>query len=79
MKLISYAGIDNPVITIERPTDLYAVLDWVQTEMIKLSEDAEIEEQGIMFNNCCQFISELMDLTELRGFGNQDDVDSIEY
>lgn len=68
---------DGPEITIERPTDLYALLDWAQSQMLELSETKEADSEKC--NACAEFITLLMGQTENAGFGNMDDVDSIEY
>ena len=75
MKLTSYIGVDEPVITIEKPTDLYPALDHIQNVMMELYDETGNEE----FEKCADFIGELMDSTEKKGFGNYEDVESIDH
>lgn len=77
MKLISYVGMDKPEITIERPTDLYPALDWIQTEMIELAESGH--RDSAKFEACANFISKLLQQVEDAGFGSIEDVDAIIY
>ena len=73
MKLIQYVGIDEPVMVIEKETDLYPALDFIQSKMIELEEDGN-EKAG----ECASFISHLMYKAEQEGFGNHEDVDNVE-
>lgn len=77
MKIISYSGIDAPAITIERPTDLYPALDWIHTQMCDHMENGN--DKNGEFERCAIFIEKLMNQTESAGFGNDDDIDSVEY
>lgn len=77
MKIISYSGIDAPAITIERPTDLYPALDWIHTQMCDHMENGN--DKNGEFKRCAAFISKLMDKVEENGFGNYDDIESVEY
>lgn len=74
MKIIGYVGIEEPVMVIEKATDLYPALDHIQTRMIELSEVGSPSA-----DKCADFISKLMDMTEDAEFGSFDDVDNIEY
>lgn len=74
MKLISYVGIEESTIFIEKATDLYPALDYIQTKMVELSEEGEPNT-----SECADFISTLMKQAEESGFGNYEDVDNIEY
>ena len=74
MKLINYVGLDEPVITIEKETDLYPALDFIQTKMLELEENGN-ERAG----KCADFIDKLMKMVEEEGFGNHEDVDNVEW
>ena len=74
MKLIMYVGVDEPVMVIEKETDLYPALDFIQTKMIELEEGGN-ENAG----KCANFINVLMDEAEKKGFGNCDDVENVEW
>lgn len=69
MKIISYAGIDDEVIVIQRSQDLYPLLDWFQTKLMDLG-CAEIDHQKL---------SEIMKQAEDCGLGSYTDVENIEY
>ena len=69
MKIISYYGSEGETIVIERPQDLYPLLDWFQTRIMDLG--ATKEQLDI--------ISKLMDLAEEKNLGSFDDIDAIEH
>lgn len=85
MKLISYVGIERPLMVIQRATDLYAALDHIQSEMIQLAEELEqqsgeyAKDKKLKLEKCAEYISILMDRVEKDGFGNQGDIDSVEW
>ena len=74
MKLVGFLGIEDHVIVMEKETDLYPVLDYIQSKMVDLDE-AGNKKAG----KCAQFISELMRLTEEAGFGSDEDIENIEH
>jgi hypothetical protein len=74
MRLETYVGIDQPVITIERAEDLYPALDYIQTKMIELAENGDKKA-----DQCANFIQKLMKQSEEAGFGSWDDIDNIQY
>ena len=69
MKIISYVGEEGVNIVIERPQDLYPLLDWFQTQLMDLGAANEQVNE----------ISKFMELAEEKGLGSFDDVDAIEY
>ena len=77
MKVINYVGCEGPCIVIQRPTDLYALIDWFHTQMVEISEGNSAS--SIEADSCAIFCSELMDEVELNGFGSPDDVENVEY
>jgi hypothetical protein len=79
MKVISYVGVECPTLVIDRVTDLYPALDYLQTRMIELSENESDTDKKNDLEKCADFISSLMDQSELNGYGSQEDVDNIKY
>lgn len=77
MKLESFTGISGDVITIQRPTDLYPALDWIQSQMMEFVNQEHPD--AAKFEACSNLISVFMQTAENNGFGSMDDVDSIEY
>lgn len=69
MQIISYVGAEGVNIVIEKPQDLYPLLDWFQTQIMDLGATNEQVNE----------ISRFMELAEEKGFGSFDDVDAIEY
>ena len=69
MKIISYVGAEGLNIVIERPQDLYPLLDLFQAQIMGLGANNEQVNE----------ISKFMELAEQKGLGSFDDVDSIEY
>ena len=69
MQIISYVGAEGVNIVIERPQDLYPLLDWFQTQIMDLGATNEQVNE----------ISKFMELAEEKGLGSFDDVDNIEY
>lgn len=69
MKIISYAGAEGENIVIQRPQDLYPLLDWFQTQIMDLgANDIDVQR-----------VSELMKVAEDYGLGNYDDVEGVEF
>lgn len=69
MKIISYVGAEGQTIVIERPQDLYPLLDWFQTELMDLDAD----------DNVIKEISNFMDMAEKKGLGSFEDIiDNVE-
>lgn len=69
MKIRSYVGIDEDVITIEKKEDLYPLLDWFQTKIINLGgSDDDLQD-----------IQKVIELAEELNLGSIDDIDNIEY
>jgi hypothetical protein len=76
MKIISYSGTEGDSIVIQRPSDLYVLIDWFHSEMmdrVNKSEDPNGD-----FEKCAIYCSRMMDQIERDGFGSLDDVDQIE-
>lgn len=69
MKIENYSGIDSDSIEIQRPQDLFPLLDWFHTKIMDLGAS---EEQLMA-------VSKMMDMAEQNGLGTWDDIDSIEY
>ncbi len=74
MKINNYFGIDDDVLIIEQPTDVYPVLDWLQSRMIENEESVKGSKNKDKFAKASNFLSELMDLAEQRGFGSHEDI-----
>ena len=69
MKIISYFGAEGESIVIEKPQDLYPLLDWFHTQIMDLgASDDDLQK-----------VSNLMDDAEKLGLGNFDDIDLVEY
>lgn len=79
MKSISYIGIEGETIVINQPTDIYPLLDWCQSRMIENQEKAKGIANLDKWQKAINYLSELMDDAESKGFGNFNDIDSIEY
>lgn len=79
MRIILYVGAEGECIIIERPTDIFALLDWCQTKMIDLNENAVDEAEKKEFDDAANYLSKLMDKVEQDGFGSIDDVDNTKY
>lgn len=77
MKLESFIGVPGPVITIQRPTDLYPALDHIQSCMMEHVNNGH--KNAAEFERCANLLSEFMQKAEEAGFGNMDDVDNIEW
>ena len=77
MKLESFVGIAGEVLTIQKPTDLYPALDWIQSLMMDFVNDGHPD--ATTFEHCANLISTMMQTAEQWGFGSMDDVDKIEY
>ena len=77
MKLIGYSGIEGVAIVIQRPSDLYPLLDWFQSEMMDIvnSEAPNSGEAEV----CANFCTELMERAEEAGFGTFDEIEKVEY
>lgn len=75
MKVESYMGIEQPVITIQKATDLYPLLDYIQSKMLGLS----YENGDGKASECATFISTLMEQAEKEGYGSFEDIDNIEH
>lgn len=79
MKVIGYSGTEGYCIVIQQPTDIYALLDWCQSEMIEKQEVAKGTVNIEKWQKAIDYLSKLMEQSEKDGFGNQDDVDDIKY
>lgn len=79
MKAIGYFGAEGDCIVIERPTDIYPLLDWCQSRMVENQENAKGSVNIEKWQKAIDYLSELMERVENDGFGNQDDVDRIVY
>jgi hypothetical protein len=77
MKIISYIGAESETIVIEQPTDIYPLLDWCQSKMIELQENAKGSVNVEKWEKASNYLSKLMEQVEKDGFGNQDDIDNI--
>lgn len=77
MIITNYVGIDEEVITIEKAEDLYCFLNWLQNQMMDFVNKEHPEKEK--FSHCAKFLSELMNLCEQRGFGNEEDLEEIEF
>lgn len=77
MKLEYYNGMGSPTITIQRPTDLYPALGFIQSAMMYFVNNGHHDAHN--FEACSNLISQMMEMAEAHGFGNMDDVDNIEY
>lgn len=75
MRLISYVGIEDQVITIEKAEDLYPALDYIQSRMLDVADATGCDKAS----ECATFISTLMELAEKEGYGDFEDIDNIEY
>lgn len=69
MKIISYVGAEGECIVIERPQDIFPLLDWAQTQLM----DIGAKEDHL------NAISRLMDIAEQCGLGSSDDIDNVVY
>jgi hypothetical protein len=81
MRIINYVGAEGHTIIIEKPTDLFPLLDWIQSEMMEFldDEDKEHTDEFKEFERCANFISKLMDQAESDGFGSYDDIENVKY
>jgi len=79
MKAISYFGIEGEAIVIEQPTDIFPLLDWCQSRMIEKQEEAKGSKNVEKWEKAIDYLSELMDKVEAKGFGNMDDVEKVKY
>jgi len=77
MKLESFVGTPGPVITIQRPTDLYPALDYIQSCMMDFVNNGHPDAST--FEHCANLISTMMETAEHWDFGSMYDVDNIEY
>ena len=68
MKIIGYVGTEGDCIVIQRPQDLYPLLDWFQTQIIDLGANQEDVTA----------INDFMRMAEEKGLGSYDDVENIE-
>jgi hypothetical protein len=69
MKIINYIGADGECIVIQRPQDLYPLLDWFHTQLMDLgATETDVS-----------YVSKLIDKVEADGYGNFDDVENVEY
>jgi hypothetical protein len=75
MKNIGYSGIEGDALVIEQPTDIYPLLDWCQSRMIENQEKAKGTKNIEKWEKSINYLNELMDDAESKGFGNMDDVD----
>lgn len=65
-------------IVIEQPTDIYPALDWLHSQMCERMELAKATRNVQKWERAAAHLSKLMDITEDAGFGNMDNVDSID-
>lgn len=79
MKIISYLGAESECIVIQKPTDIYPLLDWCQSKMIDNEEECGDSKNKEEWEKATHYLSKLMDQVERDGFGSQEDVDNIEY
>lgn len=79
MKLIIYAGTESDSIVIQQPTDIYPLLDWCQSRMIEIQENTKASVNVEKWQKAIDYLSKLMEQVEKDGFGNQDNVDNIEW
>ncbi len=71
MKINYYVGTDGPSILITQPTDIYTLLDWALGEFVEKSESAKGSKNVEKWEKASDFICELMELTDEKGFGNK--------
>jgi hypothetical protein len=77
MKLEYYNGMGSPTITIQRPTDLYPALDFIQNVMLDFVNNGHPDTHN--FLACANLLNGMMETARANGFGNENDVDNIEY
>ncbi len=77
MKLEYFVGVSSPCSTIQRPTDLYPALDFIQSCMMDFVNNGHPDAHN--FEACSNLISQMMETAQNNGFGNMNDVDNIEY
>ncbi len=76
MRAISYVGCKGECIVIEKPEDLYPMLDWIQSRMMDFVNDNHEDKER--FEKCSIFLTQLMNETESAGFGDYNEVDKIQ-
>ena len=69
MKIISYVGVEGECIVIERPQDIFPLLDWAHTQLMGIGASEEY----------LNAVSRLMDIAEQSGLGSGDDIDRVVY
>lgn len=79
MKNILYSGIEGDVLVIDKPTDIYPLLDWRHSRMIENQEKAIGTKNIEKWEKAINYLSELMKDAECKGFGNMEDVDNISW
>jgi hypothetical protein len=69
MRVLTYSGTDGDCIQVDRPQDLYPLIDWFFMQMQRLKVN----------KNTLQDIQSVMDFAEGKNLGNEDEVEKVSY
>ena len=79
MRVTGYIGIDEPVVQIEQPTDIYALLNHYHSVMVEKSENAKGSKNVEKWEKAADFMVELMEEVEKQGWGNDESLEKVKY
>ena len=79
MRIINYLGSEGDSIVIERPSDIYCLLDWCQSRFMELSESSNNDIHKNKFEAAADYLDKLMEQSESDGFGSFEDIDNVQY